>query len=138
MSKRILFSALLGVALMLVGLSAITQPVSAQRSKDRLALGRQLYYQYCASCHGEDGKGNGPAASALKAAVPNLHQIAKVDGKFPALRVKNIIAGEVDVPAHGNKAMPVWGQFFREKRDRTTATLNIHALTVYLEAIQDK
>ncbi len=27
--------------------------------------GKKLYGQYCATCHGESGKGNGPAAAAL-------------------------------------------------------------------------
>jgi len=30
------------------------------------AAGAQLYATYCASCHGPDGKGDGPVAAALK------------------------------------------------------------------------
>jgi mono/diheme cytochrome c family protein len=30
------------------------------------ASGKEMYISYCAACHGTDGKGNGPAASALK------------------------------------------------------------------------
>ena len=30
------------------------------------ASGKEMYLQYCASCHGRDGKGDSPAASALR------------------------------------------------------------------------
>ena len=36
------------------------------------ASGKEMYLQYCASCHGKEGKGDGPAAAALKAAPNNL------------------------------------------------------------------
>ena len=31
--------------------------------------GKQMYKNYCAPCHGADGKGGGPVASSLKARV---------------------------------------------------------------------
>ena len=34
--------------------------------------GPDLFRAYCASCHGIDAKGTGPAAPALKASVPDL------------------------------------------------------------------
>jgi mono/diheme cytochrome c family protein len=30
-----------------------------------VAAGRALYQQYCSTCHGPQGKGNGPAATAM-------------------------------------------------------------------------
>lgn len=30
-----------------------------------VAAGRMLYQQYCSTCHGPQGKGNGPAAAAM-------------------------------------------------------------------------
>jgi len=30
------------------------------------ASGKEMYTNYCAVCHGPEGKGNGPAAAALK------------------------------------------------------------------------
>jgi mono/diheme cytochrome c family protein len=32
----------------------------------------QMFHTYCAVCHGKDGKGAGPAASALKVAPPRF------------------------------------------------------------------
>ncbi len=38
----------------------------APRFEPKLALGAQLYAQQCASCHGANGDGNGPAAAGLE------------------------------------------------------------------------
>jgi len=38
-------------------------PVSADAAS--LAEGRKLYQTYCAACHGEQGRGDGPAGAAL-------------------------------------------------------------------------
>ena len=45
-------------ALILSGASAV---MAADAAK-----GRPLYQQYCSMCHGAQGKGNGPAAAAMK------------------------------------------------------------------------
>ncbi len=39
---------------------------------DPLALGKQLYAKHCESCHGESGKGDGPAAQGLEKEPGNL------------------------------------------------------------------
>ena len=49
------------------------------------ASGKEMFTQYCAPCHGGDGKGHGPAASALQVAPTDLTQLAKThDGKYLA------------------------------------------------------
>ena len=76
--------------------------------------GQDLYKQYCASCHGLEGRGNGPVASSLKGKVPDLTRIAaRRGGMFPADQVRTIIDGRVTLPSHGTKDMPVWGWAFR-------------------------
>lgn len=42
-------------------IAALAPPATA----GNLAQGKQLYQQFCASCHGEMGKGDGPAAAVL-------------------------------------------------------------------------
>lgn len=102
--------------------------------------GPDLYRAYCASCHGADGKGNGPAAQALKNPTPDLTLISlRNGGKFPAARVRTIIAGDDAIAAHGSRKMPVWGPIFHQvERDQDWGNVRIENLTKYLESIQKK
>ena len=76
--------------------------------------GKEMFTSYCAACHGAEGKGNGPAAEALKTPPPDLTVLSKKNGgKYPALKVASAIRGEAAVGAHGSKEMPVWGSLFR-------------------------
>jgi len=71
-----------------------------------------MFINYCAACHGKDGKGDGPAASALKVAPADLTALAqKNSGKYPVMRVTSVLNGQANLAAHGNKEMPVWGKF---------------------------
>jgi mono/diheme cytochrome c family protein len=100
--------------------------------------GVEMYTSYCAACHGATGKGNGPAAVALKKQPADLTQLAKKNGgKFPDLSVSNTIRGS-DVAAHGSRDMPIWGQIFTDMQDARMATLRIHNLTDYVRSLQAK
>jgi len=75
--------------------------------------GKDMYNNYCAVCHGKDGKGDGPAASALKTAPTDLSSLAKnAGGKYPAAHVSAVIRGQATATAHGSQDMPVWGPLF--------------------------
>jgi mono/diheme cytochrome c family protein len=102
--------------------------------------GKEMYMAYCASCHGTDGKGNGPAAAALKTPPADLTQLAaKNGGKFPDAHIAQIIKGDSMNAAHGNKEMPVWGPMFLEMGHHTAEVqLRIRNLTKYLASIQQK
>ena len=103
------------------------------------ASGVEMFKTYCASCHGTDGKGMGPAATALKQAPANLTELAKRnDGKFPENKVYGAIKGDSNTPAHGSKDMPVWGSVFGSLShgDQGQVQLRISNLTKYIESIQ--
>src|SRR2546421_869222 len=56
------------------------------------ASGQQMYDEYCAVCHGKDGRGNGPAAEALKSKPTDLTQLTKTHGgKYPSAHVQSVI-----------------------------------------------
>ena len=50
--------------------------------------GQLLYSQYCRSCHGDDARGDGPAASAFKVQPTDLTQITKKYKGFPTEKEK--------------------------------------------------
>ena len=125
---------------------AQTNSQNAQRTPDsgeqqnliRSLEGVDLYKAYCASCHGSSGKGNGPAAPALKATVPDLTAIARTNGGvFPEARVRRIIIGEGMIASHGSREMPVWGPIFHEiEEDVDRGNVRLENLVKYLESIQ--
>jgi len=130
------------VCLLVVGsAAAFGQSDSGKASEASITSGHDLYVSYCASCHGKDAKGKGPAAASLKTAPPDLTTLAqRNDGKFPKARVMETISGESAMRAHGSREMPVWGPYFlalsgmREK----AAKARIEDLANYLESIQSK
>ena len=105
------------------------------------ASGKEMFNSYCAVCHGKDGKGDGPAASALKVPPADLTQLAKKNGgKFPSPHVASVIRGQADLAAHGNKEMPVWGPLFSSisQGHEGQVQQRIANLVTYLESLQQK
>src|SRR5579872_2262500 len=61
------------------------------------ASGQQMYNEYCAVCHGKDGKGSGPAAPGLTKVPSDLTLLtAHNNGKYPDRKVFYIIQGDSD------------------------------------------
>lgn len=105
------------------------------------AFGKEMFKAYCAPCHGQSGKGDGPAAAALKTPPPDLTVLAKNNGgKFPSDRVASILRGQATVTAHGNQDMPVWGPVFWRMSGGHEAEVQqrIANLTRYIETLQVK
>ena len=100
--------------------------------------GQDLFRAHCAACHGLEGKGGGPVASALKAKVPDLTLLAKShSGKFPSAQVRNWIAGDEVSQSHGSREMPIWGPVFHQiESDQDFGNVRLQNLTKYLESIQ--
>ncbi len=97
-----------------------------------------LYRHYCASCHGIDGRGDGPAAAALD---PRPSDLTKTDLSLAELM--KVIDGRRTVRAHGDAAMPVWGPVFEaaaddKAREHRTALLQVQAVAEYVRAMAKK
>jgi len=106
-----------------------------------ITSGPQMYTTYCAVCHGAGGKGDGPAAPALKTPPPDLTLLSqKNGGKFPSIHVMNELQSGVQNPAHGTAEMPIWGDLMMSLNSPGDATMQTHIrinnLTNYLKSIQ--
>jgi mono/diheme cytochrome c family protein len=101
------------IAFSVAGLLCATIPVHAADYVSR--SGEELYQQFCASCHGAKGRGDGPVASSLKVEVPDLTLIARRNGGiYPRDRIEKIIDGRFLIAVHGTRTMPIWGQQFSD------------------------
>lgn len=119
-----------------------------------VTIGKQEYMAACASCHGEDAKGNGPLADLLDIETPDLSMITQRMGTdmFPMWNTVVLIDGRSGVRAHGGE-MPVWGDRFNvdaRRPDNPSASAEgmmprtqelltlgrIMAISYYLESIQ--
>lgn len=106
------------LGLVTLALVACAPPAPAEEQKREVdptlaEMGSELYQRYCATCHGESGKGDGPTAGALKTRPADLtHIAARRGGKFPDGEIARFIDGRFETPAHGSREMPVWGERF--------------------------
>ena len=109
---------------------AYTRPVS----------GAQMYKDYCAVCHGMEGKGDGPAVEFLKSPAPDLRTLAqRNDSRYPASHVVNTLRLGIGGHAGGTIDMPLWGPLFRTLDvNQILGELRIHNLTVFIESLQQK
>jgi mono/diheme cytochrome c family protein len=103
--------------------------------------GKEMFMNYCASCHGKDAKGDGPAAGALKQAPADLTALAKQNGgKYPADRVTSVLRGQTKTMAHGDQEMPVWGPVFwkMSQGHEEQVQMRVSNLNHYIESLQQK
>jgi mono/diheme cytochrome c family protein len=98
--------------------------------------GVDSYKEYCAQCHGPNGTGNGPAASALKVAPADLTTITKRKGSFSAADVETRIIGKNLPASHGGSDMPFWGHVFDAFGDPSVSKLRVNNLVAYIKSIQ--
>jgi mono/diheme cytochrome c family protein len=104
--------------------------------------GEELYRAYCASCHGLEGRGEGPVAGALTTRPPDLTTIAaRRDGAFPDAEIALTIDGRFAPVAHGTREMPIWGRRFGQEIpegefQQPLVRGRILLLVTYLESIQ--
>lgn len=143
------FISVAAILLMMSGL-AVAQQAPAQNSAQVRHVpitnvpsnsGKEMFNSYCAVCHGTDGKGNGPAAPAMKTPPVDLTDLAKKDGgKYPSAHVAAVIRGQAGPASHGSQDMPMWGPLFSSISQGHDAQVQqrIANLVTYIDGLQTK
>ncbi len=104
--------------------------------------GQELFTEYCQSCHGAEGRGNGPLAELLKIPPPDLTLITeRANGVFPVDMLATYIDGRGGVESHGTRNMPVWGNIWTDTEggadaDQAVAE-QISELIEFIRSIQE-
>ncbi|HEY7166305.1 MAG TPA: cytochrome c [Candidatus Binatia bacterium] len=91
------------------------------------AEGRKLYADYCSSCHGDKGKGDGPAAAALPV-KPADHTNGSVMNQLSDEFLMTIIS-KGGTAVGKSSFMPSWGGALDQKQ--------IRDMVAYLRSIAD-
>jgi mono/diheme cytochrome c family protein len=103
--------------------------------------GAEIYENYCAACHGNDGRGHGPASTAMRHTVPDLTRLQRQNkGVFPAEYVRKVVAGDIaGITAQGKREMPVFGPVFHAVAwDRDLGEVKLDMIVSYVASIQQK
>lgn len=117
--------------------------------------GKDLFLEFCAQCHGREGKGDGPRAKEISKPVPDLTRIAlRNGGRFKRSKVERFVSGEdrpgstvridsktgktIIMTPDGPDPMPVWHYVIRRMWPDQPVQLRIGNIVRYLEKIQVK
>ncbi|MBL8905811.1 MAG: cytochrome c [Rhizobiales bacterium] len=127
--------------------AVISLEIGSACADDLTRSGEADFNMYCADCHGDDARGNGPRAFGLTAPPPDLTRLAeRHEGVFPRESVTALIDGRASVSTHGSREMPVWGKWFKieaeeglggAEGDEGSIRKRVNALVDYLISIQE-
>jgi mono/diheme cytochrome c family protein len=128
---------------------ALLAPIAAEKqakvvtkpaTRTDMSSGKEMYSEYCASCHGADGHGSARTAAALKATIPDLASIRKRHHTTDVSTFVRNVLREDKLPGHQAKGMPDWRPIlFRVSGgNEDQATLRQTNLGKYVESLQGK
>ena len=103
--------------------------------------GQEMYGQYCAGCHGNDGQGLGPAAHYCSVPPARLALLAmRNHGVYPSNHVSQVLHSGTGKRPEGQGYMPVWAPLLQSMNGdklETTET-RIANLTEYVRTLQER
>jgi mono/diheme cytochrome c family protein len=120
-----------------VAVAVVLFVASTARAQTTGIAANALFEQYCSTCHGKSGTGDGPIAAQLTKRPADLTRIAlRNGGTFPSEQVERIVDGRNPVKGHGGGDMPVWGDAFTKANDTSDIGDKIRRLVKYVESLQ--
>lgn len=134
-------AALAGI--LLLGLMGCTDWAPQNQTMPDASDGAVFFAANCASCHGTDARGRGPAAAGLPKAPADLTALsANNGGVFPEARALSYIYGDPE-SGHLARVMPEFGGAMAEDLvpveidgTMTPTPRDLAGLLFYLESIQ--
>jgi mono/diheme cytochrome c family protein len=135
-----------GICAFLLAFADTTTHAGQQSADERprelaLAAGHKTYQQFCAPCHGKDGKGGGPIAATLRVPPADLTAMTPRNrGVFPLAALESLLTSESpNFMAHRSGQMPIWGTFFRSiDGGEVIAHARTANLLAYIESLQER
>jgi mono/diheme cytochrome c family protein len=121
MLKRVLVAAMAATLAASVGNAyQSTTKVTIPLTRTDPTKGKQMYVEFCASCHGMNGRGHGPVSNTLKTPPVDLTVLSRNQ--------------------HGTADMPVWGPTLGKISlpNSEERMLRISNLSRYLKSLQAK
>lgn len=130
-----------GYPLSIINGDTVVNKGSCRFSVDRSSTsGYEMYTNYCAGCHGEDGRGKGRSSRYCTVPPADLTQLdRKNHGSYSPERVCQILRYGTGRPPKGQGYMPIWGLLLRSMNvDPPDVTeIRIHNLAEYVKILQD-
>jgi Cytochrome C oxidase, cbb3-type, subunit III len=149
MRPRSFISLLASILFGIFTIEGTTSQADEQQLKSRDIVDVQAqtdFNLYCADCHGQNGRGQGPKTFGLSKLPPDLTTLTKRNnGVYPKDRLVRIIDGREEVKEHGSREMPAWGGWFKIETeeglggvdgDEVIVQRRIDSLVKYLETMQ--
>jgi mono/diheme cytochrome c family protein len=135
-SRHVAIAVVIALILMLIA------AVAAKAQDYSGYSGAKLYDRFCASCHGEKGRGDGVVAASFNIEVPDLTRIARRQGgTYPDEQIRRIIDGRQPLRPHGTREMPIWGyEFYAQNESKPDAQKEVaemvQRLADYVRSLQ--
>ncbi|RMF93832.1 MAG: cytochrome c [Nitrospinota bacterium] len=105
---------ILSLCLVVIFALGILAPMVGEAAEGNAEAGKKIYQQFCASCHGASGRGDGPAAAALNPKPRNFTDKELMSQKSDE-RLFNVI--KKGGAANGlSPVMPPWGASLKDSQ----------------------
>jgi mono/diheme cytochrome c family protein len=116
-------------------------PLQERPPREDYNSGAYLYRAFCATCHGETGKGDGPVADIADRRPSDLTVLTRnYGGTYPHDRVMRVLENAEPIPGHEPPAMPNWQNVLKttEGGDERVIRKRLQALVEHVGTLQQK